>query len=118
MRPIPRSTCHIPLFATFNFDEPVSVEAEITPTEFKLYQNFPNPFNPSTTIYYSIPELSFVTLKVYDVLENEIATLVEEEKPIGSYEIEFEASGLPSGIYFYYFSTENYERTNKMILIK
>ena len=70
-------------------------------SEIQLYQNYPNPFNPSTTIQYQIPELSFVTLKVYDVLGNEIEALVNEEKTIGSYEVEFDASRLPSGVYFF-----------------
>ncbi len=59
------------------------------PSNFVLEQNYPNPFNPSTTIKYSIPTSEFVTLKVYDVLGNEVATLVNEEKPAGSYEVEF-----------------------------
>jgi len=64
----------------------------VLPENFKLEQNFPNPFNPSTAIKYSIPNSEFVTLKVYDVLGNEVATLVDEEKPAGSYEVEFNAS--------------------------
>ena len=72
---------------------------------FELIQNYPNPFNPSTTIRYSIPEISFVTLKVYDVLGNEVEILVNEEKPAGSYEVEFNATHLSSGIYFYKLKT-------------
>ena len=68
---------------------------------YRIEQNYPNPFNPTTKIRYEIPERSFVTLKVYDVLGNEVATLVNEEKPVGSYEVEFNGFGLPSGIYFY-----------------
>ena len=84
-----------------------------------MLQNFPNPFNPSTTIYYSIPEISFVTLKVYDVLGIEITTLVNEEKPAGSYEVEFSAAGgLPSGVYFYLLNSGNVIETKKMILLK
>jgi hypothetical protein len=85
---------------------------------FYLSQNYPNPFNPSTTITYQIPELSFVTLKVYDVLGNEIATLVNEEKPAGRYEVEFDGTGLPSGIYFYRLQANDFVNTNKMILLK
>ena len=68
---------------------------------FTLEQNYPNPFNPSTVISYQLPVSSDVTLKVYDVLGNEVATLVNEEKSAGSYEVEFSADGLTSGIYFY-----------------
>jgi hypothetical protein len=107
-----------------------------TPTEYILSQNYPNPFNPITTINYQIPEVSFVTIKVYDVLGNEIATLVNEEKPAGSYEIEFSATGgsasggdaynLTSGIYFYQLhagdpsssSGQDYIETKKMVIIK
>jgi hypothetical protein len=88
------------------------------PTEFSLFQNYPNPFNPSTKFKYQIPELSFVTMKVYDVLGNEITTLVNEEKPVGSYQIEFDASGLPSGIYFYRLQAGSFVETRKMVLMK
>jgi predicted GH43/DUF377 family glycosyl hydrolase len=88
------------------------------PNQFELSQNYPNPFNPTTTINYQIPELSFVTLKVYGVLGNEIATLANEEKPIGSYEVEFNATALPSGIYFYRLQAGSFVETKKMVLIK
>jgi hypothetical protein len=100
---------------------PVYVEKyeSLIPFEYTLYQNYPNPFNPSTTIKFSIPKLSFVTLKVYDVLGNEIATLVNEEKPIGVYEIEFSTrNGLASGIYFYQLKAGVYVETKKMIFLK
>ncbi len=85
---------------------------------FSLEQNYPNPFNPKTTIKYQIPELSFVTLKVYDVLGREIVNLVNEEKPIGNYEVEFNATSLPSGIYFYRLQAGSFVESKKMILIK
>jgi hypothetical protein len=88
------------------------------PAQFSLYQNYPNPFNPSTTIRYEIPEQSFVTIKVFDILGNEIATLVNEEKPAENYEVEFSAQGLSSGIYFYSLSTGNFLFTKKMIVLK
>jgi hypothetical protein len=104
-------------------------EDEITqPTYFSLYQNYPNPFNPSTVISYQLPVIGFVTLKVYDLLGREVATLVNEEKSAGEYEVEFSAivgsaSGgnaynLPSGIYFYQLKAGNYSETRKMILLK
>jgi hypothetical protein len=85
---------------------------------FALSQNYPNPFNNSTIINYSIPNEGLVTLKVYDVLGSEVATLVNEEKTAGSYEVEFTGDGLPSGIYFYRFVAGSYIETRKMILIK
>jgi len=88
------------------------------PTEFELTQNYPNPFNPTTTIKYQIPELSFVTVKVYDVLGNEVAILANEEKPIGSYEVDFNASALSSGVYFYRLQAGSFVETKKMILLK
>ncbi|MGB5896082.1 MAG: T9SS type A sorting domain-containing protein, partial [Ignavibacteriaceae bacterium] len=100
---------------------PVSVEENemIIPTGYALYQNFPNPFNPSTTIIsYSVAELSFVTLKVYDVLGNEIVTLINEEMPVGSYNVEFKATQLPSGIYFYRLQAGSFVETKKMVLMK
>jgi hypothetical protein len=77
------------------------IEVEIAPLAFSISQNHPNPFNPTTTIKYQVPELSFITLKVYDVLGNEIETLINEAKKAGNHEIEFNASNLPSGVYFY-----------------
>jgi len=91
---------------------------QAVPEEYTLFQNYPNPFNPMTRINYTIPELSFVELKLYDVLGNEIATLVNEEKPVGNYEVEFNATRLPSGIYFYKLQTPNFTQTKKMILLK
>lgn len=90
----------------------------IHPTKFALYQNYPNPFNPTTKIKYQIPDLSFVTLKVYDVLGNEIAALINEEKPVGNYEVDFNASELSSGIYFYQIQASKYVETKKMVLMK
>jgi hypothetical protein len=88
------------------------------PGEFSLEQNYPNPFNPSTTLRYEIPEGSFVTLKVYDVLGNEIVTLVNEEKPAGTYKLTWNAANLPNGVYFYTLSTGNFLSTKKMVLLK
>jgi photosystem II stability/assembly factor-like uncharacterized protein len=88
------------------------------PTTFKIFQNYPNPFNPSTMIKYQILEFSFVTLKVYDLLGSEIRTLVNEEKPIGSYEVEFDATWLPSGVYFYKVKAGSFVVTKKMVLLK
>jgi probable HAF family extracellular repeat protein len=98
-------------------------ETQSSPVNFVLRQNYPNPFNPSTTIKYSIPTSEFVTLKVYDVLGNEVATLVNEEKPAGSYEVEFSAKGenasnLSSGIYFYKLQSGSFVQTKKMSLLK
>jgi Secretion system C-terminal sorting domain len=90
----------------------------IAELNFSLYQNFPNPFNPLTKINYQIPELSFVSIKVFDVLGNEITTLINEEKPTGSYEVEFKATGLPSGVYLYRLRAGKYIETKKMLLIK
>jgi len=88
------------------------------PDKFILMQNYPNPFNPSTKISYQIPEMSFVKIKVFDILGNEIETLVNEEKFIGSYDFEFNAAGLTSGIYFYQLKAGNYIETKKMLYLK
>jgi hypothetical protein len=85
---------------------------------FCLYQNYPNPFNPITKIKYQIPELSFVIFKVYDVLGNEVAILVNEEKTFGNYEVEFNAIGLSSGIYFYRIQAGSYIEIKKMVILK
>ena len=102
-------------------DSVTSVDEEsnqAVPLDYELSQNYPNPFNPVTKINYHIPELSPVTLKVYDVLGDEIATLVNEEKPAGSYEVKFNAIKLPSGIYFYQLQANGYSNTKKMLLLK
>ena len=88
------------------------------PSKYKLDQNYPNPFNPTTRIRFSISELSFVKLKVYDIVGNEIETLVNQEKPAGSYEVQFSAVDLPSGVYFYRIQTGGFIDTKKMILLK
>ena len=93
-------------------------------TNFALMQNFPNPFNPSTKINFTIPSVEttrrvvFTTLKVYDVLGREVATLVNEEKPAGNYEVEFNAEKLSSGIYFYELKAGSLILTKKMILLQ
>jgi hypothetical protein len=93
-------------------------EISITPTQFVLFENYPNPFNPSTTIRYSIPEASFTTLRIYDALGNEVSALVNETKPAGTYEVEFNALNLSSGIYYYTLQSGSLTSTKKMILTK
>lgn len=88
------------------------------PTEFVLYNCFPNPFNPSTKISYEIPKQSNVLLKVYDILGNEVSTLVNELKSAGSYQIVFDASELSNGVYFYRLQSDSFIETKKMILMK
>ncbi len=92
--------------------------AEIAPSSFTLEQNYPNPFNPSTVITYSLPENEFVSLKVYDVLGNEAAVIVNEQKAAGKYSVEFNASGLGSGVYFYTLKAGARVQSRKMILVK
>jgi hypothetical protein len=89
-----------------------------TPALYSLNQNWPNPFNPSTTISYQLSTQSHVTLKVFDVLGKEVATLVNENKKSGSYEVEFDGSKLMSGIYFYRLQTGNHIETKKLLLLK
>ena len=95
------------------------VEAEVgTPAKYSLAQNYPNPFNPSTKISWQSPVASHQTLRIYDVLGNEIAVLVNEERPAGNYEIEFDASMYSSGIYFYKLQAGSFVETKKMLLLK
>jgi len=123
-----------PGYINSTLTEVESVNRDANPTEFKLYQNYPNPFNPVTKIKYTIPlaetgystaggqSLQVVTLKVYDILGNEVATLVDEEQPAGEYEVELSAEGggsmLTSGIYFYQLKAGSYAQTRKLILLK
>ena len=89
--------------------------------DFELKQSYPNPFNPTTVIEFSIPPVidinSLVLLKIYDILGNEIKTLFDEVKEPGNYRVTFNASDLPSGVYFYNLMTENYSVTKKLMLI-
>ena len=103
------------------FAEVTDVENEIdlsVPDDFVLNQNYPNPFNPSTIISWQSPVSGWQTLKVYDVLGKEVATLVNEFKPIGKYEIEFNASKLSSGVYFYQLKIENFTAIRKFLFVK
>ena len=110
---------HLPVVAEFDFGVVSDVEDEQNlPKDFVLYQNYPNPFNPSTKIRFRILEFGFVSLKVYDVLGNEIATLVNEAKPAGSYEVEFSGIGLSTGVYFYRLTAADYSASKKLILLK
>jgi len=102
---------------TFEYSEIAEVE-NLQVMSFLLSQNHPNPFNPSTSIQYAISSRQFVRLKVYDVLGNEVAALVNEEKPAGNYNIKFDAAGLTSGIYFYTLNAGTFVQTKKMILLR
>jgi hypothetical protein len=88
------------------------------PKEFKLEQNFPNPFNPTTTIQYQLPQDAKVTLKVYDILGSEVATLVNEEQEAGYKEVKFNGSNIASGMYVYRLHSGNYVSTKKMMVVK
>jgi len=123
------ATCQLDGIYVIQFDEPSVIQTENQkPNNFILRQNYPNPFNPSTRIGYSIIQPGFVSLKIYDILGNEVATLVNEEKLAGSYEVEFStvslasAGGnvynLSSGIYLYRLTSGNYSASKKLILQK
>jgi hypothetical protein len=88
------------------------------PTEYVLHQNYPNPFNPSTKIEFKIPDAGLVNLKVYDLLGREVITLVDEDLQAGNYNINYDASGLASGIYFYTLQAGEFISTKKMIYLK
>jgi len=88
------------------------------PDGFKLFQNYPNPFNPSTKISFSIPSSGLISVKVYDILGNEVAILLSEEKSAGNYEVSFNATSLSSGTYFYQLNVGTYSETKKMILLR
>ena len=88
------------------------------PKEYILAQNYPNPFNPSTMINYSMPKTGLVTIKVYNILGKEIATLVNGEKIAGNYSVQFSGSKLSSGVYFYRMQAGSFSQTKKLILLK
>ncbi len=93
-------------------------EKNFVPTEYSISQNYPNPFNPSTLINYQLPISSYVTLKVYDMLGKEVATLVNGEKKVGVYEVNFDGSQLSGGIYFYRLTAGKFSEIKKMVLVK
>jgi photosystem II stability/assembly factor-like uncharacterized protein len=103
-----------------NYSDEVLVE-NIVPVQFSLSQNYPNPFNPTTVINYALPYNTFVSLKVYNALGQEVSTLVNETKQAGSHHVNFNASGLPSGVYYYILKAginNNFVQSDKMILMK
>ena len=102
---------------SFEYSSEVDVNF-IYANDFRLSQNYPNPFNPATTIEYQIPQASFVTIKVYDALGKEVVTLINEEKPAGIHEVNFEPKDLTSGLYLYKISAGEFEQTRKMLLLK
>ncbi len=93
-------------------------ETKQIPKEYNLSNAYPNPFNPTTKIRYSIPQDGFVKIIVYDILGREVVTLVNEYKPAGEYEVEFTAKGLSSGMYFYKIESGNFMAVKKMLLVK
>jgi photosystem II stability/assembly factor-like uncharacterized protein len=103
---------------SIQFSSQISIEVDFKPSQWSLYQNYPNPFNPTTRIQYSVVSKQHVSLKVYDLLGNEIANLVNEEKSIGNYEIEFNGNNLSSGIYYYKLTTDGFSSTRKLMLLK
>ena len=97
---------------------PTGIENEESPYTFALAQNYPNPFNPSTNITFSIPSKSFVSLKVFDVIGNEVAAIISEEMDAGNYSTEWNAEGIPSGVYFYRLQAGAFSETKKLTLIR
>lgn len=96
----------------------VDHETNLAPGKFALYQNYPNPFNPSTSISFSLQNTSYISLKIYDVLGRERASLVSQELPAGYYTRQWNANDMPSGVYFYRLSTNSYTETKKLVLMK
>ena len=101
-----------------NYITAVDVPKNTIPESFKVYQNYPNPFNPVTKISWQSPVSSQQTLRIYDILGREVATLIDEFKPAGRYEISFNGADLPSGVYFYQLKSGEYTAVKKMILLK
>jgi hypothetical protein len=96
----------------------VKTSAGILPSEYSLMQNYPNPFNPSTVIEYSIPQSGFVTLEIYNLLGEKVASLVNGMQEAGRYEVNFDASSFASGIYFYNLKSGSFNSVKKMLLMK
>src|SRR5574338_672252 len=105
------------LLMSLNNSEVVAVVIEL-PIEYALGQNYPNPFNPSTKIKYSVPQSGLVTIAVYDLTGQEVARLVNEVKEAGNFEVDFNAVGLSSGVYFYKMISNNFSQVKKMSILK
>ncbi len=103
----------------FKIDDPTNVNSiSVAPDEYGLAQNYPNPFNPATRINYTLPNAGLTKLSIYNSIGEEVKTLVNENQSAGNYSINFNASDLPSGLYFYSLTSGNFTQTNKMILMK
>ena len=103
---------------SFTYSSTAAINFEQIPNKFELYQNYPNPFNPSTKIKYAVSSESFVSIKVYNILGSEVATLVNENLPAGVHEVNFDGSELSSGAYIYKIQTKDFTSTKKMVLNK
>jgi hypothetical protein len=103
---------------TFAYSEQVNVNVDLTPEAYVLHQNYPNPFNPTTVISYELPENGLVSLRVYDVLGKEVAVLANEKQNVGKYEVNFDASALSSGVYFYRLEVNGFTSMKKLLLLK
>ena len=88
------------------------------PLDYALYQNYPNPFNPHTTVRYDLPTATFVSLHIFDILGQHIATIVDEEKPAGVHQVAIDLPNLPSGVYLYRIHARDYVNTKKFILLR
>jgi hypothetical protein len=121
VRTIPDSQIHTDELIAYKASAVTNVSGNAvnqTPQSFSLSQNYPNPFNPSTQISYQVPSNSSVSLKVFDVLGREVATLVNEVKPAGTYTATFNANSFPSGVYFYQLNAGSFSETKKLMLLK
>jgi len=106
------------LFRTVVFITGLKEGKNQLPLEYALYQNYPNPFNPSTTVRYDLPKATFVTLTIFDLLGRQISTIIEGEKPAGTYQVNVYVPNLPSGVYFYRLQARDYVKTKKFVLLR
>ncbi len=96
----------------------ISPDGPLLPVRFELFQNYPNPFNPVTTISYALPQASRVRLNIFDIIGRRVAVLVDEDKAAGEYKLQFDASTLPSSVYFYRIAAGSFVQTKRMLLLK
>jgi len=101
-----------------SFDNDPSVSGKTNPTEFVLSQNYPNPFNPTTTIHFEIPEESYISLRVYNLLGQEVMKVLDEKREAGRYDVSIDGSTIASGVYFYRLVADNYIETKKLLLLR